>query len=799
MTISFSRVLFAVGSVSLAASQPTYAQTAPARQSEQADRGAGLEEIIVSAQRREERLQDVPISITALTPDQLQSQQLSTVQDLVRIAPSASRSISRGDPTALLLSLRGVPTSVPSILQDSSVGVYINGVYMARTQGQGLGMVDMSGVEVLAGPQGTLFGRNTIGGALNLTTQKPEHEFGGYISGTGGNFNTTNAEAVLNVPVSENLATRFVYSHQEHDGYLHNTNPRGIDANGLDANYYRGSLLFTPDNWEISVVADYVKNDSANIQTNVRYVEPTIPTAFLWQPPTDDIFDVNTAQRDRLKVENWGASATISRMFDNVTIKSITGYRRLKTRSDNATLPGRSPGPPFTSVPAGEWIPLVNVVNNGVKHYHSVSEELQAFGYALDGRLRYIVGGYFFEEKGRDGFAIEALGGISFPVDLGPPAGVVMVPVQDFSQNTFLAKNRSVSGFAQLTYEIAPELRLTGGIRYTKDTRDALQSTFKYARPGGYYDGATACVLPPELNPQSQPTYPFCTGRVPQVSDSFFPWTVGLDYNVNADLLLYSKVSRGYRSGGQGPGGAADPAFFEPFSPEKLTSYEVGLKGDFFDRHLRVSTAAYYSDYTSVQQFLLQVPRGARNGIPVIINSGDARIYGGELNLAALLGDRLTVNAAVGYTNAKYTGGPFKSGGLAYPGGPTYLPDTPYNLSPEWTLALGVDYPIDVAKAGTLNLHADYSYRSEVYYSRLFAGFTDFNNQLSEPGYSLVNALASFELSSIPLTVSVYAKNVFDKEYAATIQEGFSLGAVYQYAGEPRTYGMTIKYSFGGE
>jgi iron complex outermembrane receptor protein len=779
-------MFLAGGAVAALTAAPALAQTAtePQRQ--------GLDEIIVTAQRRSESLQDVPVSVTAFSQEDLAKQQLNTVQDLLRVVPSAQRTINRGDPTSLLLGLRGVPTAVLTMLQDSSVGVYINGVYIARTQGQGLGVVDMHGVEVLSGPQGTLFGRNTIGGLINLNTARPKDEFGGYLSATYGNFETINAEAVVNLPLQDDLGLRVVYSHQQHDGYLKNSFAGGVDQKALNAEYVRGTLAFTPDDWDIAVIGDYAENNSINTATNVRYVLPNSAsaTAFLWQRPTADIFDVYTAQRDRLIVKNWGVSGIISKAFGDLTVKSVTGYRNLRTSANLAPFPGVSPGLPNSAAPGGNPIPLVRILNNGADFYNSISQELQVYGKAFDGKLNYIAGAYYFRERGRDSFAVEALPNISLNV------GGVVRPVQSLTMNTYIAENESLGLFGQLTYEVVPGLRVTGGIRYTRDTRAADQTTYNYATPGEFRAGALNCLVPADFSPTVSATYPYCVGSPPTIKDDFVPWTVGVDYRASDDVLLYAKVSRGFRSGGQGTGGTPDPSFFSGFSPEQLTSYEGGFKGEFLDRHLRVNVAAYYSDYKNVQQSILQVPAGGRSGLLKIVNGGDARIWGGEFNLTLLAGDRLRFNAVAGYTNAKYTSGPFKDGGPAFAGGPNFIPNTPYLQTPEWTLAVSADYPVDLGDSATLNLHADYNLRSDVYFSRLFANMPEFNRNLVQDGFGLLNAMITLDLKNTPLSASVFAKNIGNVRYTDTIQEGLSLGGIYQFPGDPRTYGLTLKYRF---
>jgi iron complex outermembrane receptor protein len=344
------------------------------------------------------------------------------------------------------------------------------------------------------------------------------------------------------------------------------------------------------------------------------------------------------------------------------------------------------------------------------------------------------------------------------------------------------ADNSSYAGFAQVTYKILPKLRLTAGVRYTRDKRSMVYSSYNTDT----VTGQQTCALPqppaavlPNYN-GALPGYPGCMSSTPQATFHSWPWTVGLDYKVMDDVMVYTKVSRGFRSGGFPNAGSTDAAGYAPFAQETLTNYEIGEKADLFDRRFRANVAAFYADYANIQT-TVQV-NGLAGPFNTVQNLGTGQLYGGELELTGLLGD-LELNASLGLAETLYTKGPVR--GL------------PFQFAPKTTYGLGADYPLQLP-FGKLALHADYSWRSAMYYQIPPAFDPLIAAATVQKGYGLFDARISLQLRSIPLTIGVWGRNLTDEHYISSSlspSQG-ALGIVAGFPGDPRTYGVSLSYQF---
>lgn len=739
------------------------AQAAP-----QTDQGAQLEEVVVTAQRREENLQNVPVSVTALSNAQIERAQITTIQGLQAIAPSLTNFYSRGDKTSLSLSLRGVPSNNLGVIADSTVGVYMNGVYLARQSGQGLGLMDMERVEILSGPQGTLFGRNTIGGALNLTTKRPTNAFEGEITAGIGNYDTRQVRAILNLPlVEDKVAVRLLWDHDEHSGY--NFNPvLNKDWDWRNTDYLRGTLKINIDDWESVTTIDYVDSNASNAGLRLRAADLSAPPNL--QIPvtrlsggTDNVLNyiggkfhrVYTTLDEEQPLEVWGVSHVLRHKFGDVNFTSISGFRELRvsTPADQIGLPYFLSRQPNFGERQQQW-----------------SQEIQLDGSLLDGKLDFVTGAIWFEENGRD---------FTRPTDA--VSYVTGLPSTTTNDADFAAKNRSIGAFVQATYHATDKLNLTGGVRYTQDKR-----TVEWHNRSLFFPSLAfrACTFPPAA--LGYPTDPVncTTGPVSKKFD-YVPWTIIVDYQATDDVMVYGKISEGFRSGGYPPGIAALPGFFNAFDPEKLRTYEAGVKSTLFDRRVRLNLAVYKSDYHDIQLQSLQ------GGLPTISNFGDGRIWGGEGDLTIRLGD-VQLRSTAAYTDAKFVSGPYFDG---VPG--QNIARTPYLFTPKWTFNQSVDYTVPVSGVGNVNLHADYAYRSKIFFAVLNPGTPALWPFMSVPGYGLFNASVELELENTPVTFKVWGRNLADKEYFTTTSDASGRSrSTSGFIGDPRTYGATVSYKF---
>jgi len=695
-------------------------------------------EIIVTATRRAERLRDVPISVTAVSGAQIEQAQIRNVSDLYGRVPGVSLAPGVGSVNELQVGIRGLVPGALETTVDPSVGIYIDGVYVARPVAANTAFIDMERVEVLRGPQGTLFGRNTIGGAFNITTRKPEDYFEGSVEVGYGNFNRLTATGMINLPVSETVQARLVYNHHEHDGYARSL-ALNEDIYDRKQDYVRASVRVAPsERFEMLLIGDYFKFSGASQFYKLNYLAAGSPLAAFQTP---DFYTNNAGFNPRTTNEAYNATAIITAENDIFTVKSISAYRHVAATR----------GADLDGVPQA----LRDFVAFPTKN-EQISQEVQFYGSAMNGRLDWIVGGYYFYEQGSS--AIE--------LDVGAPVIIVNTRIPK-------ASNASVSGFAQLTYEIADNLKLTGGIRRVHDTRNASYVSGSALTVGG---PLVACSLPAATGA----TLGNCYYKPPQATYNFTPWTVGVDYKPSDDLLLYGKVSRGYRSGGfQTQAAALAQLGIESFGPEALTSYEAGFKATMLNGAVQLNAAAFHSKYKGIQQtqnFTVAGPPSFT--FAAITNAGTARLNGGEVELTARLGNfNLSANYAL--VDAKFLSGPSVGGD--------------YLITPKHTYGLAAGYETDVA-GGKLRLGVDYNYRSTVRFYDT-AGFSALQAAaVSQKGYGLLNANASFEFK--PVTITVWGKNLTDKEYFARTQNfvaaGFNVGAV----GEPATYGASVKYTF---
>jgi iron complex outermembrane receptor protein len=717
-----------------------------------------LEDVIVTAQRREERLQNVPVSVTALTGAQLDRQQISEVQDLAASVPNVWIGQGIGDPTDLVIGLRGFSFPLSQLVVDPSVGVYIDGVYISRTTGANVGLVDVERVEVLRGPQGTLFGRNTIGGAVNIITRRPANELQASLVAGIGNFDRRELTGVVNVPVGGG-GVRLVYQHSEHSGYHRNAFlNRRLDSE--NQNYLRGSLsLPLGSAVNVDLVADVLKSTGRSQFQVMTYFNPanafnaSLPAAN--GRPNDRLsnyvntdLDENYGQTDAgFRAEGYSAVGTIEANLGSVTLKSITGYRNYK-----AERPSDMDGTPYV---------LIEFFTKPF-FYDQFSQELQAYGDLLNDRLSWIAGLYYFKESGGQGQNLSTRQPISLNVSLA----------------NYTAWNKNIGAFAQGTFHVVPDrLRVTAGLRYTEDSRRTtyLDQTLNLGT------NVTTCAVPVAV--RNSPTV--CAAQTPVGKFSYWPWTASIEYTPSDTALFYAKIAKGYRSGGF-PQSITDPLQIAPFGPEDVLSPEAGAKLDLFGRRLRFNVAGFYSEYKNIQQSLTGT--GA-SGAPAQFtrNVGSGRIYGAEIEATAKL-NQLLLNAALGLVHPKFTSGPFVG--------------TPFQNVSKRTLHLGAEYGF-VLPFGSLSVGGDYVYQSAYWLANpvpsTFVDAAAVNEAFRQDGVGLFNARAVIGWGEgSPTSLTFWIKNISNERYKTRAQDfvrnGF--GFVNATVGDPRTFGADLRFSF---
>jgi iron complex outermembrane recepter protein len=731
---------FALMSVPVhAQDQVTGAQTNPPAT---VDAGSSLEEIIVTAQRRSERLQDVPVTVVAATAARLAAVGIRSSQDLSIVTPGLSVPQTSGYSQPRI---RGVGTSSNGPGIENPVATYIDGVYIASAPSSLLTLNNIERVEVLKGPQGTLFGRNATGGLIQIITKDPSHTAGATANLTYGNYEQIVADAYVTGALSSNLAADAAvrYEHQG-KGYGHNLFD-GSEVGRVDHDFAgRIKFLFEPsDTTTVRLGLDYASRaDDQYIQHLSTQYPGTFNNAFFGGPfPLGGAYDVNIDFPFKNRLESGGAALQIDHDFGGAALKSITAYRKSKFEF-NLDL---------------DYLPIDGVFAHSSSEFEQFSQELQLSS-KNDGPLSWVAGLYYFHSN--EGWLPLTIG---FGPLLSPIPGVPLVNSTNSRQKT-----DSFAGYGQATYEIAQGTRLTLGGRFTYE--DKRGSGLQTVTAGGAV--IAAIPLPaPDL------------GIPDKINFKRFNYRIALDHKFTPDIMGYLSFNTGFKSGGYV---LASPTV-EPYKPEDIKAAEAGLKTQLFDRHLRLNAAGFYYSYKNIQVQRFD------SGTIVVYNGAKAELYGLDLDGEVLLARGLTLNGGFSYIHGRFKSFPNADfivpvgGCIPAPGGVCSASAAGNRLpaTPTTTLNIGGNYEVDT-NFGKLAFNVTY-YRSGKFYAAS-------DNVLLQKSYDLVNASIAWTDLSDHLTIRVWGKNLGKTIYANSILEGFSGGV--RSLGLPRTYGVTAGFKF---
>ncbi|GAB3103698.1 TonB-dependent receptor [Aestuariicella hydrocarbonica] len=727
-----------------------------------------IEEVIVTAQKREQSLQDTPIAISAFDSSSLEQRGIQDVSDVGQFAPNVQIAKTPGNSTGATIGIRGSVTFNPAITWEPTVGMYMDGVFLGKNLGGIFDIADLERIEVLRGPQGTLYGKNTIGGAVNLITRKPSGEFSGNVKATMGNEDYYSLSTSIDTPSVEllggSLNTNLALLQETRDGFTRNVadplnNPMAgpsssDDFGNIDNQVGRFSALWSSDRAEVQYTYDYSNND-----TNP-------PAAQLTDVPAGAALDIGGGIL--LPVDGVLSPYVTSDSKRSAAISSDQSrYEKAKTQGHALHLSwdmgelGFLGDTAFKSITAyrtmdwGDWIdidgsPLDFFHSSRDVSYDQVSQEFQLLGQTE--RTHYVLGLYYFQEQGD----IENL--ISFMSIYGFPA----------SHNEYGMDNTSLAAFGQIDWlpswaALEDRLTLTFGLRWTKEEKDQYIS-----HPD------SAVVIP----------YTEADDTWTNVSPSLVAsWALTDAINV------YGKVSQGWKSGGFNGEATSQDTFLASYDPETVTAYELGLKSRWLDNRLQVN-AAVFQNHLEDMQFSVFLSGSA--GASTVDNAGQAEVTGAEIEIIAQPLDNLQLNLSYGYLDPEYK--EFleidpASGQMA-----DFKNQRDFPYAGRNTASLGIDYTVGSYDWGTILAHVDWSYQDD------FVPYVDpaLNTAGQIKSYDLINARLSLTDIDVgngqAIQVALWGKNLTDQDYRQnTIPFGLWTTS---YFGDPRTYGLDVRYDF---
>ena len=753
-----------------------------------AERKTKLEEVVVTAQKREESLQQTTASITALTADMIESAALPDLSSIESMVPNLNFRIgSDGGSSTLQAFIRGVGQFDFAITTDPGVGVYLDGVYLARTVGANMEFADIHQIHVLRGPQGTLYGKNTIGGAINVVTKAPDGGTNLSVEATYGSDNHIGFNGYVELPISENLAASLSVVSKESDGWQER---RGADGGEEDSLGVRGHLNWMPtDTFSSHLVMDSIEQ-TQNVYPRVlgnfnsAAFFPFLYNTFAFPndtccTPNADIDKSNVLNvNDKDDLSSFGVSWTNNWELKNFNIKSVTGYR--DTDSDISRDSDNDPKNYFS-------------VTTGIDHTQW-SQEFIFSGAAMDDRLDWIAGAYYFEEDGDQRSEVTVAEGLYEALSVLPPD----VTLPDGTPVAFLAlpldltlyydrnqKTVSKALYFNAIYSITESLRFTAAVRYTDEEKDLGVYSIRQA-------SQTPFVAPGPTDPDA------CTDVAPRGTGSYYEckqsWEevspkLGLDYDFSETLLGYAQVSRGFRSGSFN-GRPTTTAEISVADPELLTSYEVGFKSEWLENRLILNAAMFYNDYED-QQFLVNRSSAAGGGALALIvdNAGQANATGFEVEFSAMPVIGLTLSGGVGYIDAEFD--KFESVNPAT-GELEDLSDREFQDTPKWTMNLGAQYELSLDNGANLKIVGNAYYKDDVYYTNDKAAL---DYELLHPdGFTRFDAGIILTTPGEHWQISLQGKNLTDER---VVNGGFTVDAFgltdVSYT-PPRRYYLSLKY-----
>jgi iron complex outermembrane recepter protein len=767
-------------------------------ESEDKPESAGvLGEVVVTAQFREQNVQETPLSITAISADLLESRNQTNISEVTNQAPNVTlKPQGAAYGPSLGASIRGVGQFDFNPALEPGVGMYVDDVYYATLTGSIMDLLDLERVEILRGPQGTLAGKNSIGGAVKLFSKKPMGS-GGYVSAAYGSRDRVDLRASGDFGLTDKLFVRLSGVSKQQRGYIERRDygcefpasgvPSSVPAGGDcvvghngEVNYSaaRAALRFVAtDNLEFNTAFDYTSDyrdaagavlvqGTATPNPNVQPVQgvTSLPvSAFI--PPTGSYYNyasyynpagtfvrlanpgagattpmLETSADGRVRFKGWGGSTGIDwKLAEHLSLKSISAYRHYDSYFANDN----------------DLSPLASSLGFGYLTFRSFSQELRLNGAFANNRVEYTLGAFYMDQKSvyatTQDLRYSATGLTQFKGD---------DPVNADTK----------AAFAHVSYLLTDKLTLNGGVRYSDEHKD-------YTFTRRTYSGA----LHPSLGAIDGVTSNYDGSKIDYRANVQYQWT--------DNIMSYVQYATGFKGGGISPR-PFSAAQAVPFNPEELKSYEVGAKTDLFQRHVRLNASVFYSDYSDLQLTLASCPQyGVGLPCAVVANAGDAEVKGLELEALLRPLDGLTIDTSYSYLDFKYTRINPAAGGPTRPTGPQFGMRPAYVPTRKWSA--GVQYEIPLGTLGSLTPRVDVSYQGDLYTN----GTNAATNRIES--YTLANARLMWRNGGGEWEGALEVTNLTDKYYFLTRFDQFTLtGITDGQPGRPREWALTVKRRF---
>lgn len=754
--------------------QPANAQETASQQPRKETAGQ-LEEIVVTAQKREESLQETPLAVSALSVADIEQRGITNISSLSAIAPNLAVNLTPSSSTSANIFIRGIGSGEPILTNDAPVSLYVDGIVVGRSTGAVFDLVDLERIEVLRGPQGTLYGRNTIGGAVNLITARPADEFRFQQKFSYGSWNQWQSRSMLDTGEwgDSGVRAKLAYVHQEQEGYVDDlTAPGDLDPGAFDLDAVRLALNFDRKGpFRADYAFDYNDRDSIAPGFQATVVRDDVLAFLNMSPSYGGAAPLVSRNRlDKVRFDDDGlitdtvTGHTLRLEFDlggDTILRSLTGYREWENENRGDELDGQggilgltldprvlAPPPFFAFIPTGiQTISLFTSSNE--REQDQWSQEFNLIG-SIGDRIDYVAGLFYFTENSSERNP-------QFPTIVAQPLLPFAVPIQTLLD--YDHESDSSAAFGQMTYDLTGELSLTGGLRYTRDEKHLDQRA------------------------------PATTVRDLEQSFDRWDWSATLDWAARDDLMTYLRIATGYKAGGFNA--RSSNAGFEP---EYLISYELGAKSELLDRRLRLNAAAFYVDHDDLQ--VQQFQAGSGGATSVTVNAGKAHYMGIEAEFAALLTEQLTLSGSLGYIDREYD--EFL---ILDPITNTIVDvanSARFTYAPESTVDVALQYDFPPFSLGQLSGRLEYNYRGKVYFYPTVVG-TPVHEQIAGEGRGLLDArltLAEIAIGSADASVALWGKNLTDEEYRVHGIDFGQLGYAGNVYGEPLSAGIDFTITF---